>query len=259
MCYHVSITGTIDDLQEATKAKMVNPESYTELYHMNGFDHETFYCVPQENPDEIIPMNWGFVEMPAIYPKFQDDNWRIEKVDDIWAYWREHRGYTLNSQQENVFDYYKTREAAYYRRCIIPVSGFYESQGIKVGKKEVKIPHLIGSPKDQYLFLAGIYNRFDEETYTAKILTTEARGLMREIHNSKLRQPAVIHPDDIEDYLNDGFGPSELREIMEVYADRLELKAHTVSRDVNKRVKSNHPDILKEVHHPEMDADLFGK
>ena len=57
---------------------------------------------------------------------------------------------------------------------------------------------------DALFVLAGLYTHYnDSKTYT--VLTTETIGIMREIHNSKLRMPVALRSDaEIKEWLHNG-------------------------------------------------------
>jgi len=248
MCYHVSQQKkdagyspnplSHIDLELAFNARFEFPEQFKPAYHLNGFEHGNLYCIPQEYSDTIEPMKWGFVEMQAHEDAYYDH--RIEDVTDINAYWRKKVGYSLNGQIERVFDYYVTAEAIRYRRCLIPVTGFFESKHVE---KE-KIPHFIHPKDNGYFALAGIYNENETGFFTCKILTTAANPLMAEIHNSKKRMPVMLHPDNWDKYLSDSLTDSEIKEVLLTDTNQ-EIEAYTVSKDVNNsRVQSNNSQIL---------------
>ena len=56
------------------------------------------------------------------------------------------------------------------------------------------------------VFFAGLYDQWvDKQTgeiiNSCSIVTTEAKGIMREIHNSKMRMPMIIENNQMEDWL----------------------------------------------------------
>lgn len=82
------------------------------------------------------------------------------------------------------------RKAFTERRCLIPVSGFYEWSGVKGHKRT----HLFTNPDDGYLWVAGVWEENEEfgRCYSMRcysMITTEANLLMKPIHN---RMPAVL-------------------------------------------------------------------
>ena len=75
----------------------------------------------------------------------------------------------------------------------------------KQGKKKQK--YLIELPNSELFSFAGLYDQWiDKQTgeiinISCSIVTTEARGIMREIHNSKMRMPLIIENNQMEDWL----------------------------------------------------------
>ncbi|MFD0862516.1 SOS response-associated peptidase [Sungkyunkwania multivorans] len=251
MCYHVSNKRSAREMEDAFDARFEDPGVYQPFFHMSGFEHGYLYGIIQEDASLIEPMRWGFVEMQAANDAYYDH--RIEEVEDIEGYWRKKGGYSLNGQAERVFDYYVTAEAIRHRRCIIPVTGFYESR--HVGKN--KYPYHIG-PKDfPYLALAGIYNEYDTGFFTCKILTAPANPLMEEIHNSKKRQPVMLHPDNWQRYLESSLSDQQIREVLFTDTNQ-ELEAYTVTKNVtNSRVHSNTAKSVERLEYPELSKGLF--
>lgn len=79
------------------------------------------------------------------------------------------------------------------QRCIFTMAGFYEPHVFEGGRKEPFYVHLA----DRLLFgAAGIWERRKTEDgsdmLSAALITMPANDLMREVHNEKLRMPAVL-------------------------------------------------------------------
>jgi putative SOS response-associated peptidase YedK len=79
------------------------------------------------------------------------------------------------------------------QRCIIPAMGFYEWHVNADGSKQPYFIHV----NDQDVFgFAGLWARFthDENTVTESfaIITVPANKMMAEIHNTKMRMPAIL-------------------------------------------------------------------
>jgi putative SOS response-associated peptidase YedK len=85
-------------------------------------------------------------------------------------------------------------------RCLVIVNGFYEWQHVE----KTKIKYEIGF-HDELFVLGGLYDHSNlGSTYT--IVTTEAQGIMREIHNTKLRMPfAMNSKEKMEAWLSGEF------------------------------------------------------
>ena len=83
--------------------------------------------------------------------------------------------------------------------------GFYEWKWLdKQGKKKQK--YLIELPNSELFSFAGLYDHWvDKQTgeiiNSCSIVTTEAKGIMREIHNSKIRICLLYTSDAADDLL----------------------------------------------------------
>lgn len=117
----------------------------------------------------IIPrlMVWGF-------PKFRQS------------------GVIINVRSETAGEKMMFRSSLEKRRCVIPSTGFFE------WNKEKK-KYLFHMPESGMLYMAGIYNRFEDKD-TFAILTTDANDSVRDIHE---RMPVVIPKDKIQDWIFD--------------------------------------------------------
>ena len=83
--------------------------------------------------------------------------------------------------------------------------GFYEWKWLdKHGINKKK--YLIELPNSELFSFAGLYDQWvDKKTgeiiNSCSIITTEAKGIMREIHNSKMRMPLVIENNQMDDWV----------------------------------------------------------
>tara|TARA_S200000501_G_scaffold256152_1_gene239925 strand:- start:605 stop:919 length:315 start_codon:yes stop_codon:yes gene_type:complete len=88
---------------------------------------------------------------------------------------------------------------------LIFADGFFEWKWLdNQGKKNQK--YLIELPNSELFSFAGLYDqRIDKQTgeiiNSCSIVTTEAIGVIREIHNSKMRMPMIIETNQMEDWL----------------------------------------------------------
>ena len=108
----------------------------------------------------------------------------------------------INARSETVFNKTSFRQAIRTRRCVIPVSGFYEwdANSPKRGKRQ---PYLIRIKNRRPFALAGLWERNEivagGPLETFSILTTRANEMMEVFHD---RMPVIIPDDKIEQWLN---------------------------------------------------------
>ena len=139
------------------------------------------------------------------------------------------QNFHINARIESANINPRFRESWQEHRCLLPANGFYEwyQDGIR------KIPYYIYEHERIVQFYAGIYfpNTENNGMSSFVILTTQAQGLVRDIHN---RMPVIVSKDNHLHWLSGGIDKSDLKKI----SGELELSKHTVSSRVN-RVQNN--------------------
>jgi putative SOS response-associated peptidase YedK len=104
----------------------------------------------------------------------------------------------FNARAETVAEKPSFRNAYRRRRCLVPASGFYEWR-TENGRKQPYLCHI-----DQQLFsMAGIWEHWQDgdgnELQSCAVITTEAQGKMRDLHQ---RMPVYIAPADYNSWLD---------------------------------------------------------
>ena len=138
----------------------------------------------------------------------------------------------INARSETVAEKPAFRDAFRKRRCLIPVSGFYEWQKMETGLKQ---PYYIQSHDGQPLVMAGLWESWKQndesppiETFT--ILTTEANLTMQFLHD---RMPVFLQQEQFADWLRcDGKDIQNVQKMLKPATESL-LVMHAVSRRVN--------------------------
>lgn len=169
MCFHTKQTKEAQKLEHRFKAKLVDSKGFSPMEHNNGFSFPKTPVICNNNSSEIEMIPWGLI------PHWATKDWN--------------KTYTLNARIETIKEKKSFKDIT-KNRCIIIVDGFFEWKHI--GKQKVKYD--IGI-KNKLFVLAGLYDTFeDQKRYT--ILTTEAKGIMKEIHNTKMRMPIALNNDE---------------------------------------------------------------
>lgn len=96
----------------------------------------------------------------------------------------------INARSESIFEKMTFRDSFKYRRCIIPINGFYEWQ---IEDKEKK-PFFVSDIDKSYMALAGIWDEWYEPELNMKIVTValitcDANEKLKEVHH---RMPVVL-------------------------------------------------------------------
>lgn len=158
----------------------------------------------------IAPTQWA----PVVRMRF--DNHTREAVPLRWGLlppWATEiatGNMMINARAETLYQKTSFRNAIQRKRCIVPVTGFYEWQ--REGKKRKAF--LVRHPENRPFALAGLWE-FNEavpegpvETFT--IITTSANKTMQQIHD---RMPVILPDAELARWLNpnvDGAGVKDL-------------------------------------------------
>ena len=116
---------------------------------------------------ELNEMHWGF-------PQYQK------------------KGLLINARAETALERKTFRESVLHRRCVIPARQFYEWDSDKNKVTFFREDRAV-------LFMAGFYNRFQDEVRFI-ILTTQANAAVSPVHN---RMPLVLENGELEDWVYD--------------------------------------------------------
>ncbi|SKB83160.1 SOS response-associated peptidase [Daejeonella lutea] len=233
MCYHAQQKASAKKLQNDFKRTMINTESYEEQHHSNGFSHKNFAVIANiEGVDALHLFNWGLIPF-----------W-VKTTSDA----RKLSNNTLNAKSETIFDLASFKTSISSKRCVIPLTGFYESRDID----GVKYPYFIYPRNSDYFLVGGIYSSWknkdtDETIKTFSIITTPSNELMTQIHNVKQRMPLILKQSDVDTWIDPTLPRQSIIDLMQPHADE-EMAAYTVSKDVNSsKVQSDRNDITTRI------------
>jgi len=165
---------------------------------------------------EIVPMRW----------------W----LTPFWAKELTSKYAMFNARSETAASSAAFKTPYRKRRCVVPISGFYEWSR----QQDSKVPYLIspnttlGENTGSALLLAGLWDSWQmkesgEELLSFTILTTQAHTDLTFVHH---RQPVILNEDEALAWLDMETATSELSYL---FASRLpvELQATPVSSHVN--------------------------
>ncbi len=147
----------------------------------------------------------------------------------------------INARSETVREKPSFRNAFHRRRCLVPVSGFYEWKKTDAGKT----PYFISMRDAEGFAFAGLWERWQENDTaepldSVTICTTEANEFMADIHG---RMPVILKPGDYNDWLNrDNSGDDVTYALLKPWP-RDNLQAWPVSTEVN-RPQNEGPDLI---------------
>jgi putative SOS response-associated peptidase YedK len=111
-----------------------------------------------------------------------------------WGFHREFNP-AINNARSDKLESGMWKEAFHERRCLIPMSVFYEWGPGSGGRKQA---HEFRDPEDDYLWAAGIWEPHADFGPCYSMVTTAASPLMSPIHD---RMPALLRPEEMAEYL----------------------------------------------------------
>ena len=201
-----------------------NVESYSPSFNLAPSQDVPVIRVVRdvEGRREAMLMRWGLVphwakgEIPK-YHTFNCDIARIETAASWRGPWK--RG----------------------QRCIMPAMGFYEWHVLPDG---TKLPYFIRPVTDSTFAIAALWdesiNAVGESLFSAAIITMPANELMAKIHNTKMRMPAILLPEDVDTWLSGPIG--DAKAVLKQFPSQ-EMVAWPVSKAVNS-ARNQGPELI---------------
>jgi len=194
------------------------------------FDKPNFNLSPTQNAPIVRSMNgsrdidimkWGLI--PEWSPEFST------KLS------------TINAKSETIFESRLYKKGITQRRCIVPVSGFFEWKRDGKNKRPFKI-FLKDSP---IMSMAGVWTAWragsPEEQRSFSILTTSANEFMAQIHD---RMPVILDKEQWDGWLSPEIHEqTDIEGMLKPCPDNW-LASVEVSTLVNSP-KNNRPEVLE--------------
>jgi len=148
----------------------------------------------------------------------------------------------INAKSEEVTEKRSFKSAFQKRRCIVPVSGFYEWKR----SGDSKQPYAIHLKDEPIMSLAGVWEHWEskengEIVDSFCLMTTAANSFMREIHT---RMPVILSPEQEQDWLDPEITDSSETFPLLAPCEPELLTAYPVSALVNSP-KNNSPKLLE--------------
>lgn len=182
--------------------------------------------------------------LPAIRGSGEEDEWVLLRWGLIPSWAKDANiGYrTINARAETVSEKPAFKSAFRRRRCLLPISGFYEWKA-NGSKKQPYYIHM----RDQDLFtLAGLWESWKDpsgnQIETCTVVTTESNSLISPLHD---RMPVIVSTDERDLWLHED-DIDVVRHVLRPFdPDKMEL--YPVSTYVNS-VKNTGPECITPVN-----------
>lgn len=237
MCYNISLRRIQREMEEYYHRVCGEDADFIQYYSVSGFVHPQLPVILSENPAVFSRARWGLI--PAWVKSKEDAKISAQNC--------------LNAKGETVFKLPSFRSAIKKRRCIIPVTGFFEWMEFN----KAKYPHHIAVKDEPYFSLGGIYEEWtDKETgeiiRTFSIVTTAANELMEKIHNVKKRMPLIIPKENTEKWLDASLHEDEVAKLIAQFPSE-KMHVYTISKRITSRKEDpNSPETLELFEYPEL-------
>ncbi|MCC6284918.1 MAG: SOS response-associated peptidase [Phycisphaerales bacterium] len=160
----------------------------------------------------------------------------------------------INARAETVATRPTFREAFRSRRCIVPVSGFYEWTGDSpASRRPMYITPRAAPGEPAVLLLGGLWEHAPGGDGVFCIITTPPNAFMRAMHD---RMPLMLNTRDAGCWLDPGSGPDHIAGLLRPGPEGA-LAAHEVSRRVNSP-KADDSTLIQPVESQGDTGTLFG-
>ncbi len=171
MCGRFAITLPSDAMARLFEAQPANDLPVVPNFNVCPTD-PVHSIVSSDTGRRLLSMRWGFLP-----------HWYKSPTDGPLL---------INARSETLAEKPAFRDACQTRRCLIPVSGFYEWTKDADGKR---LPWFIHT-EDSVIAFAGVWQQWDKGDIpmtTCAIVTTASNGALSEIHH---RMPLRVAPED---------------------------------------------------------------
>lgn len=226
MCFNASLAQTKEILEKQFNA-VIDGDDLKQIYFQSAFSFPYWPVLKAEDSTQFRFLQWGLIPF-----------W-IKNIVSA----KQIRLKTLNARFETLSEKPSYRNPANNKRCAVVVDGYFEWKNVN-GKK---YPYYLYMPGKKPFLLAGIWdrwiNRENKDVFeTFSVVTTEARGIAAEIHNTKRRMPFILNDESLDLWMNQGRRIKDIREkLVPTWKD---IQAHPVSKLLTSRTrKTNVPEV----------------
>ena len=214
MCGRFAVIKKLEEIAAYYNASIFDNNEWCESYNIAPTQRAPV-LIETENGREIRLMKWGLV------PHWAKDTKKAATM--------------INARGETVAEKPAFRDSFKRKRCIVPVSGFYEWK--TVGKE--KYPTFF-TPNEGIFSFSGLWSEWrtpeGETLETFSIITTIANEVVGKIHD---RMPVAITGNMLGAWLSASTSSDELKSFLAPYPAS-QMKGIAVSQYVNKF--ANHGD-----------------
>ncbi|CAM3674697.1 SOS response-associated peptidase [Legionella longbeachae] len=160
-----------------------------------------------------------------------------------WTTDRRKIGSLINARAETIFEKPAFRDAIKCKRCLMPMSGFYEWHQ----EEGIKQPYYFRKTNHDLLAVAALWATWqqnNEVIHSCCLITTEANCLMQPVHH---RMPLILNEGAQAIWLNSTSSKEQLIALMKPYPYK-DLEGYRVTPLMNK-ADFDHPLAIEPLPH----------
>lgn len=249
MCFHKSLNVSAPELEARYDASLPPSANFQPVYHANAYQFPAWPILTRQVPgastrDTFRMIHWGLIPP-----------WTKNREDAA-----EIRTRTINARSETIYEKPSYRSAAQAgRRCLIPVTGFYEWHTVgSSARGSKKFPFYIVTKDQKIASIAGLWDEWaDPETGelfpTYTLLTTDANPLLAAIHNTKKRMPCVLTPEAERAWLQDELTQADTLALLADAYPASRMHSYSISKRITSRTEpSDVPEVMTPSDYPEL-------
>ena len=212
MCYDISFSTTIELITDYLPGIAIDPQitiDFEASIHVLAQAHKNYpIIINEEGSYKLKEFEWGIIADYMNTP---------EKI-------KKNRQWMCNAQSEKIIGDKKSYWNRIRRkRCLIPVTGFYEHHEVKGWKN--KVPYYVRVKERELFCLPGLYHysplpdfETGEMTGTFTLITRAANEVMRFIHNggtNAYRMPLFLTKEQELAWLQPGLSDEQISAILD--------------------------------------------
>ena len=228
MCFNASLAQSVEILERYFNA-VIDGNYIEPVYFKSAFTLPYWPVLKAEDSKKFCFLQWGLI------PSWEKS---FEMANQI-------RFKTFNARFETLNEKVSYSHPADYNRCAVVVDGYFEWKDIN-GKKQ---PYYLYLPDKKPFLLAGLWdtwvNTEKGDIYeTFSVVTTKAKGIAAEIHNTKMRMPFILDNENFQIWMNQKQPFKDIKDKLLPSGNNLE--AYPVSRLLTSRTReTNVPEVQK--------------
>ncbi len=228
MFYKLSNTAHLPAIEDAFDARFKFPLLYETSQLINGLSEKSLPIITMIEPNAINYAIWGLL------PQNFKEGW--ESFQNLTN--------TLNVSIEEINTLNWVNSLLNKQRCAIIVTGFFTSY-VYNGKV---YPFYVYEKNHMPFALAGIFSELNDGFLSVSLITSALENELNEVHNLGNEFPIALSTKHYKQWLSpeNDFTRDDFKSF-----NRLELKAHTISKEFYKN-NIVFDDILKKAHYEDL-------